>query len=66
MFGIDMQRLPLWCAIFSTGAEGHQRIREDYAIGYAVGGRALPFGMNALTALSQRNTIAADEPQLRV
>ncbi len=59
----------LYGAPYSRLGRGHQRIREDYAIGTGQW-RALPFGMNALTHSRQRYQrnlrFYADEPQLRV
>ncbi len=50
-------------------AEGHQRIREGYAIGTGRW-RALPFALNVLTHSRQRYRrnlrFYADEPRLRV
>ncbi len=58
-----------WCAIFSTGLRGHQRIREEYAIGTGRW-RALPFAVNVLTHSRQRYRrnlrFYADEPRLQV
>lgn len=69
MFGIIIH-LPDWMVRHLLDwAEGHQRLRENYAIGT---GRwhALPFSLNVLThsrARYRRNLrFYADEPQLRV
>ena len=69
MFGIVM-RLPEWMVRHILDwAEGHQRIREGYAIGTGRW-RALPFSMNVLTHSRQRYRrnlrFYADEPRLRV
>ncbi|MFJ2977147.1 lysophospholipase L2 [Kluyvera sp. NPDC087067] len=69
MFGIIM-RLPEWVVRpLLDWAEGHQRVREGYAMGT---GRwyALPFGVNTLTHSRERYRrnvrFYADEPRLRV
>ena len=60
MFGIII-RLPDWMVRHILDwAEGHQRIREEYAIGTGRW-RALPFAVNVLTHSRQR-----DEPRLQV
>ena len=69
MFGIVM-RLPDWMVRHILDwAEGHQRIREEYALGTGRW-RALPFAVNVLTHSRQRYRrnlrFYADEPQLRV
>lgn len=69
MFGIVM-RFPDWMVRHVLDwAEGHQRIREGYAIGTGRW-RALPFSMNVLTHSRERYRrnlrFYADEPQLRV
>lgn len=69
MFGIVIRLPSFMVRHILDWAEGHQRIREDYAIGTGQW-RALPFGMNALTHSRQRYQrnlrFYADEPQLRV
>lgn len=69
MFGIIM-RLPEWVVRpLLDWAEGHQRLREGYAMGT---GRwhALPFSLNVLTHSRERYRrnvrFFADEPRLRV
>ena len=69
MFGIIM-RLPEWVVRpLLDWAEGHQRLREGYAMGT---GRwhALPFGLNVLTHSRERYRrnirFYADDPRLRV
>lgn len=69
MFGIIM-RLPEWMVRHILDwAEGHQRVREGYAIGTGRW-RALPFALNVLTHSRQRYRrnlrFYADEPRLRV
>jgi lysophospholipase len=69
MFGIVM-RFPDWMVRHILDwAEGHQRIREGYAIGTGRW-RALPYTMNVLTHSRQRYRrnlrFYADEPRLRV
>jgi lysophospholipase len=69
MFGIVM-RFPDWMVRHILDwAEGHQRIREGYAIGTGRW-RALPFAVNVLTHSRQRYRrnlrFYADEPRLRV
>lgn len=69
MFGIVL-RLPEWMVRHILDwAEGHQRIRENYAIGTGRW-RALPFGLNVLTHSRERYRrnlrFYADEPGLRV
>jgi lysophospholipase len=69
MFGIVM-RFPDWMVRHILDwAEGHQRIREGYAIGTGRW-RALPFAINVLTHSRQRYRrnlrFYADEPRLRV
>jgi lysophospholipase len=69
MFGIIM-RLPEWMVRHILDwAEGHQRLREGYAIGTGRW-RALPFSLNVLTHSRQRYRrnlrFYADEPRLRV
>ncbi|KNC88673.1 lysophospholipase L2 [Trabulsiella odontotermitis] len=69
MFGIII-RLPDWMVRHLLDwAEGHQRIREGYAIGTGRW-RALPFGINVLTHSKERyrrnQRFYADNPQLRV
>ncbi|MGU7801624.1 serine aminopeptidase domain-containing protein, partial [Escherichia coli] len=69
MFGIIM-RLPDWMVRHILDwAEGHQRIREEYAIGTGRW-RALPFSLNVLTHSRQRYRrnlrFYADDPRLRV
>jgi lysophospholipase len=66
MFGIVM-RLPDWMVRHILDwAEGHQRIREEYAIGTGRW-RALPFAINVLTHSRQRYRrnlrFYADEPR---
>jgi len=69
MYGIVM-RFPDWMVRHILDwAEGHQRIREGYAIGTGRW-RALPFALNVLTHSRQRYRrnlrFYADEPRLRV
>ncbi len=69
MFGIII-RLPDWMVRHILDwAEGHQRIREEYAIGTGRW-RALPFAVNVLTHSRQRYRrnlrFYADEPRLQV
>ena len=69
MYGIVM-RFPDWMVRHILDwAEGHQRIREGYAIGTGRW-RALPFAVNVLTHSRQRYRrnlrFYADEPRLRV
>ncbi len=69
MFGIVL-RLPEWMVRHILDwAEGHQRIRENYAIGTGRW-RALPFGLNVLTHSRERYRrnlrFYADDPSLRV
>ncbi|KAF1367205.1 MAG: lysophospholipase L2 [Yokenella regensburgei] len=69
MFGIII-RLPDWMVRHLLDwAEGHQRIREGYAIGTGRW-RALPYGMNVLTHSKERYRrnlrFYSDNPQLRV
>ncbi|MBZ4317645.1 lysophospholipase, partial [Mycobacterium tuberculosis] len=63
-------RLPDWMVRHILDwAEGHQRIREEYAIGTGRW-RALPFAVNVLTHSRQRYRrnlrFYADEPRLQV
>lgn len=69
MYGIVI-RFPDWMVRHLLDwAEGHQRIREGYAIGTGRW-RALPFAINVLTHSRQRYRrnlrFYADEPRLRV